>query len=219
VSPPASPPRLAARIWGTFAFTAPGAASPAPAAGEAAAVDRYRVEAVVPVRGAPIPELAPGWMMTRLESRTPTPALANTFAFTGSTQHLLYTSGEQQSELARVSKQSPSPIVVLIPITKSEAWWGLPHDQRLAHFHSAQAGARGHTAIGAAFADRIFRRLYHARYLPGASWDFFTYFEMEPGHVDDFKRLLMELRDPALNPEWDFVEREVELWMRRLPSA
>ncbi|MGR8931848.1 MAG: chlorite dismutase family protein, partial [Gammaproteobacteria bacterium] len=67
---------------------------------------------------------------------------------------------------------------MLIPIAKSEAWWSLPQDKRGEHFRTSP-GYRGHTAIGADFAARIFRRLYHARGLPGYEWDFLTYFDFD----------------------------------------
>lgn len=177
----------------------------------------YTVEDVVTVRGAPLGEVRPGWTVTRTEGRMGVPPVVDGPALIGSTQHLGYTSDEQQAELARTSNPGSGPIVVLIPIRKSEAWWAQPQDRRQAHFrpHGSDGRHRGHTAIGAAYAARIFRRLYHARYLPGSEWDFITYFEMEERHVPDFRALLAELRDPDSNPEWTFVDREIELWMRR----
>jgi chlorite dismutase len=166
---------------------------------------------VVDVRGPGLPDVAPGWHMTRIEGRVPVPTAGAAHALFATTQHLGYTSAQQQAHLARISHPGPGKVVVMIPLTKSEAWWALPQDQRQQHF----AAARGHTAIGTTYADRIFRRLYHARYLPDSDWDFVTYFELHPDHVPDFRRLLAELRDPVRNPEWAYVEREVEIWMHR----
>jgi hypothetical protein len=216
-----SPARLGTRIWGTFGF------SPARPADGAEAADHYRVDAVVAVRGDGIAAIASGWHMTR--TARPDDGIDvnvdGAFSLTGTTQQLLYTDGAQQAELARVSHtgagNGPGTVAVLIPITKSEAWWALPLEARAAPFRVDASAAKpttvpGHTAIGAGYANRIFRRLYHARYLPGASWDFLTYFEMRREDVPAFRELLGKLRDPALNPEWTHVAREVEIWTTRL---
>lgn len=222
-----SPARLATRIWGSFAL------SPAvPDAPDGACTDRYLVDEVAMVKGAAIPHLARGWHMARTDAPVPpadpAPAGPGGVILTGTTQHLQYTDGGQQGDLGRISNSGkdhgPGTLAVLIPISKSEAWWALPLEARQEHFRT---GARlasppgvgpghGHTTIGAAYADRIFRRLYHARYLPGSGWDFLTYFEMRPEHAPAFRQLLAQLRDPERNPEWAYVEREVEIWTTRL---
>src|SRR5262249_36160711 len=102
----------------------------------------------------------------------------------------------------------------IVAITKSDAWWRLAHDERQAYFRK-RAAADGHTAIGEKYAAKIARRLYHARYLPGSEWDFITYFEFTEEHAPTFRKLLAALRDPKKNPEWGFVEREVEVFLRR----
>jgi hypothetical protein len=224
LAPAAPPPRLGSRLWATFSFgPTPPETGPPPSRPDRRE-DQYLVDDVVTVRGAPLPEVRKGWHMTRVEGRVPAPAAGATQAVfatvTATTQHLGYTSAEQQAHLARISHPGPGKVVVIIPITKSEAWWALPQDRRQEHFaplsaERASAGVRGHTVIGTDYADRIFRRLYHARYLPDSDWDFVTYFELHPDHVPDFRRLLAELRDPLRNPEWAYVEREVEIWMHR----
>ncbi|MEP6963827.1 MAG: chlorite dismutase family protein, partial [Acidobacteriota bacterium] len=97
---------------------------------------------------------------------------------------------------------------VLIPIRKSAQWWQMAHDERGHHFH----GEAGHTAIGAPYADKIFRKLYHARYL-GSRFDFLTYFEFPAAEEAAFRALLGELR---ATPEWAYVEEEIEVWMRKV---
>ena len=207
--------RLPTRLWATFSFH-PFGVPPLAADGSSGVVQTYTLEDVVVIRGAALPDVRPGWTVTRAEGRAPTPPAASGPALVGTTQHLGYTAEAQQAELAAISNPGSGPIAVLIPIAKSEAWWAQPHDRRQAHFRPHPEGRLpGHTAIGAAYAARIFRRLYHARYLPGSDWDFITYFEMEERHVPDFRALLAELRDPDRNPEWTFVTRELELWMRR----
>jgi hypothetical protein len=58
---------------------------------------------------------------------------------------------------------------------------------------------------------RIARRLYQAREL-GEHFDFLTWFEFAPEHEPAFDELLAMLRS---REEWSFVEREVEIRLRR----
>jgi chlorite dismutase len=105
-------------------------------------------------------------------------------------------------------------VAVLIPIAKSESWWAMAQDERLA-LMKRTAQHEGHMEIGARFAGKILRRLFHARYMPGSEWDFLTYFEFDAAESDDFRRLLEALRSPRQNPEWGHVVRETEIWMRK----
>jgi hypothetical protein len=172
----------------------------------------YQVQSVVPISGAPLAGIEPGQRWSRLE-RTGG-LLWPDAPFVGSTQHLVYTSAATRAELTQISRAPSGPVAVLIPIRKSAAWWALAQDERQAHFTSGQRP--GHTALGRSFAARIYRRLYHARYLPGSAWDFLTYFEFPEAETAAFRELLALLRDPELNPEWAYVEREQELWLQKL---
>jgi hypothetical protein len=70
--------------------------------------------------------------------------------------------------------------------------------------------------IGLAYAGRVFRKLYHSRYLKARlSYDFLTYFEFQERDTEAFKALLTELRDPTGNPEWAYVDFEFEIWMTK----
>lgn len=175
----------------------------------------YRVEEVH--GDAPL-WLSHGMPIGRFESKQPM-KLAQPPLWQGVTQHLLYTSHEQRGELLAKSRPDlppgPDSIAVLIPIRKSPAWWSLAQDERQAYF-AATHGERGHTAIGLGYADQIYRRLYHARYLAGDGCDFLTYFEFERSRTEDFRRLLAALRDVERNPEWQFVDREYEVWMDKV---
>jgi hypothetical protein len=139
-------------------------------------------------------------------------------ALIGSTQHVVYTDARDKTHLGSISATESGPRAVLIPIAKSDAWWALAQDERLACFRGA-GGPSGHLSVGTPYAARIYRRLYHARYLPGSSWDFLTYFEFPDDATASFQRLLDELRDPAKNPEWAYVRRETEVWMTKLVSG
>jgi len=129
-------------------------------------------------------------------------------------QHVVYTDADKRRELAAISAGERGPRAVLIPISKSDAWWAMAQDER-ERFFRRSPDRPGHVEIGTRHAPSIFRRLYHARYQPGSQWDFLTYFELAEEDTDAFRTLLAELRDPVLNPEWQYVERETEIWMMK----
>jgi len=57
----------------------------------------------------------------------------------------------------------------------------------------------------------IARRLHHSRDL-GEPFDFLTRFEVAPEHSQAFDELLRRLR---ASKEWDYVDREVEIRLRK----
>jgi hypothetical protein len=179
--------------------------------------NRYRIHEVLPVTGELPAALAraEGWQMVRVMRSGPLemPQATGAVSFGGMIQHLHYTTAEQRRELLSCSRQAPPPgedtMAVVIPIRKSKAWWDLAQDERQAHFRKGDR----HTAIGLGYADRIFRTLFHARYLGAPSpYDFITYFEFERQYAGAFRELCAELRDPAKNPEWTYVDLEFEIW-------
>jgi hypothetical protein len=171
---------------------------------------RYRVQEVNDVRGPSAGAPVSGEELVRIES--PGGLALPSAPFVGVTQHVLYTSANARNALSRVSRAESGPCAVLIPITKSAQWWALAQDERQAFL---RASAPGHVDIGLEYAGEIYRRLYHARMLPGSAWDFLTYFEFPMEAAGRFKELLARLRDVRQNPEWSFVEREVEIWMTK----
>lgn len=203
MSQPVSPPRT----WVRFGVETSGELPPG-----VTRVDRYRVNAIQRVTGAAIGGVEVGALLVRVESSAPFDTDAGPFI--GVTQHLVYAHAHERRELLRVSAPESGPLAVLIPIRKTDSWWALAQDERDALLRPAPGS--GHIAIGARFASRIYRKLYHARYAGGSEWDFLTYFEFPAECSDDFRDLLQALRDPASNPEWAYVERESELWMTRL---
>ncbi len=96
----------------------------------------------------------------------------------------------------------------LIPIRKSEAWWSMAQDERRAVFEDRSR----HIALSMKYLPAVARRLHHARDL-GEPFDFLTWFEFAPEHAAAFDDLLAELR---ASPEWAYVEREVEIRVRRV---
>jgi hypothetical protein len=181
--------------------------------GDAERVDRYRIESVTTISGAPLTGFAPGGALSRVESTAGLPAGPGDLV--GVTQHLGYTRAAERAELAATATPGPGAHVVVIPLTKSDAWWSLAHDERDRLFRGA-GKAEGHVTVGRPHAKTIVRKLYHGRPVPGAGWDFLTYFEFEPELADDFRALVAGLRDPERNPEWSEVVREAELWLTRV---
>ncbi|MFQ4138481.1 chlorite dismutase family protein [Nodosilinea sp. PGN35] len=96
---------------------------------------------------------------------------------------------------------------VLIPIKKSAQWWDLAQDERRAIFEDQSH----HTAVGLEYLPEVARRLHHCRDL-GEPFDFLTWFEFAPEHVNAFDDLLNRMRD---SKEWEYVEREVEVRLAR----
>jgi chlorite dismutase len=105
----------------------------------------------------------------------------------------------RQEPLGRASVRRAA----MIPIRKSAAWWDLAQDERRAIFEESSR----HTKIGMAYLPAIARQLYHARDL-GEPFDFITWFEHDDAHTAAFEELVTRL---GATPEWEFVEREVDI--------
>ncbi len=86
-------------------------------------------------------------------------------------------------------------------------WWALSQDERRAIFEETSH----HTQIGLDYLPVIARRLHHCRDI-GGPFDFLTWFEYAPEHVDAFERLVNALRATR---EWDYVEREIDIRLAR----
>jgi hypothetical protein len=208
--------------WGYFFAGKDPQAIQALAGGRKSSSTFYQVEKVNAVQGKPGVTLDKGARLIRVETAARLPleqAKTQGLLFFGLPQHLQYTSGEQRAELNKRSRPELPPgkdtVAVIIPIRKKGAWWAKPVDERMAYFQK-KGNKLGHTAIGAKYADRIYRKLYHTRYaVETTDHDFITYFEFERRHTEDFKSLLGQLRDPEQNPEWEFVDREYEIWMTK----
>jgi hypothetical protein len=199
-------------VWAQFFVGEPGMPVEVPPGGR---VDRYHVDAVEHRSGPPVTGVEPGATLIRVEAPAPRPPLGRGFHAVGVVQHVLYTDADRRKELAAISAGEHGTRAVLIPIAKNDAWWALAQDER-DRFFRRTPDRPGHVDIGTHYARSIFRRLYQARYQPGSEWDFLTYFELGDQDTGSFRELLASLRDPGLNPEWGFVERETEIWMRKV---
>lgn len=153
------------------------------------------VEHIEVVRGLPI-------------GQTASPAAA--WRLQGLTSNVRYA---DRNELDTLTARQPvldrpeATCAALIPIKKSARWWAMPQDERRAIFEENSH----HTQIGLDYLPAIARRLHHCRDI-GEPFDFLTWFEYAPEHVDAFDRLVDALR---ATPEWDYVEREVDIRLVR----
>ncbi len=183
--------------------------------------DHYEVLDVVPVCGATAAPLKIQSPVLRLETPIVQPLFSAEAQWLGNVRHLHYTPSAVRAELQKRSAvpypPSENTVAVLIPIRKSAGWWNLAHDERQKYFEK-KPERRNHTAIGYDYARKIYRKLYHARYLDKAAapdYDFLTYFEFQAEDRPVFQKLLHELRDLSLNPEWQFVDYELEIWLKK----
>jgi len=95
----------------------------------------------------------------------------------------------------------------LILIAKSASWWDLAQDERRGIFETQSH----HIRTGLRYLPAVAQRLYHSRDL-GESFDFLTWFEFAPSAERAFDELVSNLRETE---EWEFVEREVDIRLRR----
>lgn len=157
------------------------------------AVDRLRI-----VSGMTPEEDAGGWSLR------------------GVTSHDRYVTREEKARLVASQPEIGRPeatAAVFIPIRKSAAWWALTQDERRAIFEESST----HIRIGLDYLPAVARRLHHCRDLAeNPPFDFLTWFEFEPAEAVAFAELLHRLRE---TPEWRFVEREVELRLRKTPDT
>jgi hypothetical protein len=169
------------------------------------AVERLETVAGAPLEPASRLEVIEGEAARRLDWR---PA----WILRGVTSNERYVSRIEHEAL--VAKQEPlgrvaSTRAALIPITKSDAWWELPQDERRRIFEENSH----HVATGLEYLPAIARRLQHGRDL-GEPFDFLTWFEFAPEHTSAFEELVDRLRETE---EWAYVEREIDIRLFREP--
>jgi len=181
-----------------------------------AVATRYRVDRVRTVTGDAGPLPVPGWDLWRIDSEEPF-AAEGLVRVAGQTGPPVYTSPDAPTAAANGlgALGMDQPVrAVLIPIRKNADWWQVSEEGRRTHFHPS-ATRPGHTRIGEPYIGKIHRRLFHSRAFT-REYDFLTYFEFRVGDEEAFVQLVNELRDVSVNPEWSYVDREWEIWMRKI---
>jgi chlorite dismutase len=165
----------------------------------------WRVERILAIRGA---SLDPCASVSRIEGTVE--HAPGVWALRGVRTHERYTHLAEHDQLAvmqpDLGRQS-STCAVLIPLSKSEAWWQLSQDER----REVLEARSHHIATGLRYLPAIARRLYHGREIGGA-FDFLTWFEFAPADRAAFDELVAKLRGTE---EWRYVDREVEVRLTR----
>lgn len=165
----------------------------------------WEIERIVAIRGKTLPAAA------RLDMATDAPAVTGeAWRLRGVVSNTRYTTASELKTLAPASPPLGRPeatCAALIPISKSAAWWAMAQDERRQVFEERS----GHIARSLRYLPAVARRLHHARDL-GGPFDFLTWFEFAPGNAPAFDALLADLRG---SEEWRWVEREVEVRLRR----
>ena len=179
------------------------------AAAQATAKAEWIIERVSARRGE---TLAPAAALSRIEAPELLAPADAVWSLHGVRSHERYLERAEKNQLAAVQEglgRADSRRAVLIPMSKSAAWWDLAQDERRALFENRSR----HIEIGSAYLPAIARRLYHARDL-GGPFDFLTWFEFAERDAAAFDELVGRLRDTE---EWRYVEREVEVRLRAGP--
>jgi hypothetical protein len=168
----------------------------------------WSVERILTVNGAPLAATPRLDVLEGSEAGT-SPATA-AWILRGRTEADHYVRPLERHALDAVSSTLARPeatAAALIPIRKSPAWWALPYEERRAIFEERSH----HIARSLAYLPRIARRLHHSHDL-GEPFDFLTWFEYAPRDGPAFDELVGILR---LTEEWTYVDREVDVRLRR----
>ena len=168
----------------------------------------WQIDRITPVRGD---SLVSAPRLSRIEGDAfVAPGPDTAWTLDGVRSNERYTTAAERVKLVALQPdlgRNEATAGTLIPIRKSAAWWALAQDERRAMMEDRSR----HIGIGLEYLPAIARRLYHSRDLGGA-FDFLTWFEYAPGDTDAFLELLSRLR---ATEEWETVEREVEIHVRR----
>ena len=169
-------------------------------------VGQWRVEGIEPLAGPPLPTV---WRLAISEG-TYLGDSGAAWALRGLSSNARYTRRDEQAGLAArqaAPGRSEATRAALIPITKSEVWWALAQDERRKLFEETSH----HIAIGLEYLPAIARQLYHGHDLD-EPFDFLTWFQYAPQDAPALEDLVARLR---ATPEWDYVEREVDIRLTR----
>jgi chlorite dismutase len=167
----------------------------------------WAIERVTAVRGE---GLAPARAIQRIEGAELVAPAGAAWTLHGLRSNERYLERSEKARLAAVQQglgRPESRLAALIPIRKTDGWWDLAQDERRAIFEERSR----HIAVGSEYLPAVARRLYHCRDL-GEPFDFLTWFEFAARDANAFDDLLGRLR---ATEEWSFVDREVEIRVRR----
>ncbi len=163
----------------------------------------WRIQTIKSIVG---PGLAEAPQLSIIDTFSPVAAPTAAWQLRGVTSNQRYTNSAELTALQAVQPvlgRSTATCAVLIPISKSDQWWGLAQDERREILEARSA----HIATGLRYLPAVARRLHHSRDL-GEEFDFLTWFEFAPEDEGAFDELLAALRETE---EWRYVVREVEV--------
>jgi hypothetical protein len=207
-SPSPLPPRVP-RTWVSLGF------HDQPPHAEAG-LERFRVEAIQPVRGGRPSEWKPGMALTRREFSAlqgPDTDLRDGRAWSGLVDAGHSTPPDQAAQLARSWQHNPFRVALVIACKHVSRFWALSPEER-AFDHCGfpdRAGVQRSPILR-----KVIRHLQRATAPEaaagaGPAWDTLAQFEMLPEHVAHLREYLAERRELASLS--NLVEREVELWL------
>jgi hypothetical protein len=184
------------------------AAAPIPVLFAGTSAGPWGVEKTTAIRGESLPS-AVALAVNAVPLNAP-PRADAVWSLRGTTGHQRYVRRKENDAL--VGLQPPlgrkeSTHAALIPIRKTASWWTLAQDERREIFEERSR----HIELGLRYLPPIARRLYHCREL-GEPFDFLTWFEFSRESASLFDELVGLLR---ATEEWTYVEREVEIRLRR----
>jgi chlorite dismutase len=178
---------------------------PIPVAFVAGADGDWRIERIAPVRGE---GLAVAARLARIDGAQGAAGAVWTLRGTTSNERYVTRAEKEALRAAQPPLGRPdSTRAALIPVRKSAAWWDLAQDERRRILEERSR----HVSIGLRYLPAVARRLYHCRDL-GEPFDFLTWFEYAEADAERFEELVGELRH---SPEWEYVEREVDVRLVR----
>ena len=166
----------------------------------------WRITALLPVKGAPLPPVTAISITSGAAIALPLLASQTSWRVAGVASHLRYAERAEKVKLEEAQAglgRAEATCAALIPIRKSSAWWDLTQEERRSIFEDKSR----HIASTLKYLPAIARQLYHCRDL-GEPFDFLTWFEYAPEHAAMFEDLVGQLR---ATEEWTYVEREVDV--------
>lgn len=169
----------------------------------------WLVERSCRVRGEPLAEVS---RVAIIAEEIPQIAPSTVWMLRGITSNERYVVRVEKTSLVAKQPALGRPAATwgaLILLRKSAAWWALSQDERRAIFETQSR----HIEIGLRYLPAVARRLHHCRDLGTAEpFDFITWFEFAPADAAGFDELVLALRG---SPEWEYVDREVDLRLRQ----
>ena len=175
-----------------------------------ASAGEFLIDSIVPIAGDPLPVAA--YLAVTQEP----PGFPSLFSLSGVLSHERYTTRSEKTALVcrqQAMGRREARLGALIPIKKSQAWWDLTQDERRAIFDERSH----HIQLGMEALPQVARRLHHCRDLAKVEpFDFLTWFDFCEQDGAKFDDLLGALR---ATEEWRYVEREVEVRVRRPETA